>query len=239
MEFWLTRDIEDGTSENEVNFIEETEAPHSQMQQHSEPERAGEDEDPNLMYKCRFCGQSFAKSYELGGHMNSHRREKEVENARQAHQLLEELGLCRPSFFPTPDFPSVNFISRAPSPVSSDITEMQTHAQSNFYHTPPLDWNVETSQNTGMPYEQHQIFTSDPANTSQFWPSLGAQGMQVNYLQQQDGDSTSVAAESNFSQDFQSPSSYSLQSEFAGQVSEELQQLSLSSSIPIPAEQAS
>ena len=35
---------------------------------------SGEDEDPNLMYKCRFCGQSFAKSYELGGHMNSHRR---------------------------------------------------------------------------------------------------------------------------------------------------------------------
>ena len=27
MEFWLTRDIQDGTSENEVNFIEETEDP--------------------------------------------------------------------------------------------------------------------------------------------------------------------------------------------------------------------
>ena len=36
MESWPTRDIQDGTSENEVNFIEETENP--QMPQQSNPQ---------------------------------------------------------------------------------------------------------------------------------------------------------------------------------------------------------
>ena len=116
---------------------------------------------------------------------------------------------------------------------------MQTHQQSNFYHAPPLNLNPGGSSNTpyatrfnmppvssqggnqdtmtGMPYErnsdqQHQIFLSNPTNTSSIWPSLGAGAMQLNYLQKQARESTSVVTERRFSSGFHSPSPYPLQS---------------------------
>ena len=88
---------------------------------------------------------------------------------------------------------------------------MRTHQQSSFYHAPPLNWNPGTSQNTpyspeldiyntdqdtrpGMPYERR------------IWPS--EEGMQLNNVQRQSGESTSVATEYRYSQRFQSPFSY-------------------------------
>ena len=84
----------------------------------------------------------------------------------------------------------------------------------------------------GMAYVSSQKMNQD---TMAGMPSHGARGMQLNYLQKQAGESTSVVTRSP---SFQSPNSCVLQSgvsgfEFSGQGSIELQQFNPHSSIPV------
>ena len=101
---------------------------------------------------------------------------------------------------------------------SSNTPYAPDRSYATIFNMPPVKSQGRNQDTmTGMSYErnsdqQHQILLSNPTNTCSIWPSLGAGAMQLNYLQKQARESTSVVTKRRFSSGFHSPSPYPLQS---------------------------